>query len=144
MTARRTAVDPELMLQAEDFRISEVQEVCSTAVGVQLFFVQFEAHSLWVVVSLGPVIYRSDDTFGGWCGTCDRLTKVLGKCCDSAQGRLAVSPKCDPKRWIEITQDFLLKLEVMLHQTTEARYKHRPYFFPEDRSADLCRCEPSS
>ena len=49
------------MLDAEDIRVVEVQEIRRPAIGIQILLVQLEAHALRVIIGLKLVIHRAGE-----------------------------------------------------------------------------------
>jgi hypothetical protein len=64
MTAGWAAENAEFVLHAQDVDIVDVQEVCGTAIGVDLLFLELEAHAIRILVSFSSIINRAHEAVG--------------------------------------------------------------------------------
>ena len=95
MAPCRSSIDTEFVLHAEHIGIVEVQKISGLPVGSQIFFQQLEAHMRRVIITLGTIIDRPDETvcigrLGSHC-----LAKIMGKCRNPTQPGRVVPQKGD-------------------------------------------------
>jgi hypothetical protein len=96
MASGRSAIDAELMLEAKDIRVTEIQEIGGPTVRIQFVFLEFETYPVRVFITIGTIIDgpRKTIRFGQVVG--DRLAKVGGERSDPAQARKVVSQEGYP------------------------------------------------
>ncbi len=66
VTAGRTAVNPVLMLDADDIRVGEVEIIGCPQVAVQVLLVDLEPDLRRIVVSLRAIVDRNHEALGVW------------------------------------------------------------------------------
>ena len=87
MAARGAPVDPELMLDAEQIGVVEIQVVRRPPVGVEVFLLDFELHALRIVVPVRAIIDGNDVAVRRrMCGA-DGLAQIVGKRGNPAEAR---------------------------------------------------------
>ena len=96
MTARRSAIDAELVLHAEHVRLVVVQFVGRGPVGIQVLLLDFKAHLRRVVVAFAAIIDGDDDAFRIRRLPGDRLAQAVGECGDATSAGHIVAEKGDP------------------------------------------------
>ena len=91
MASGRASVDPELMLDAKQVGVVEVQEIGAAPVGIEILLQEFEADAGRVVVPLGAVVHRPDIAFGVGGGGGHRFAEILREGRDPAMSRRIVA-----------------------------------------------------
>ena len=85
MASRRSPVDAELVLDAEQVGVLDVQEVSAATVGIPILLIDLEAHAGGVSVSLRMVIDGDHVALRGGAGRGHRLAEIMGEGCQSAE-----------------------------------------------------------
>jgi hypothetical protein len=96
MASGRSAIDAELMLEAKDIRVTEIQEIGGPPVRIQFFFLEFEAHPVRVFIAIGTIIDGTRKTIRFRQVVGDRLAKVGGERSYPAQAGKVVSQEGYP------------------------------------------------
>jgi hypothetical protein len=91
MASGRASVDPELMLDAKQVGVVEVQEIGAAPVGIEILLQEFEADAGRVVVPLRAVVHRPDIAFGAGGGGGHRFAEILCEGRDPAMSRRIVA-----------------------------------------------------
>ena len=108
VAAGRTAEDAVFVLKADDIRVSEIEEIGRTQVGVDLLLLDFEPNFRRVVVTLGNVVDRHDETIRTGILGGNRRAEVVGEGRYAASSRQVIADECD-----------LLDLAVPFHHGSE-------------------------
>ena len=85
MTARRSAVDAELVLHTKHIRVVEVQKVRCTPIGIEVFLQQLKAHTLRILIALHAIIDRTDKTISIRSRSSHRFTQIMRERRDPAE-----------------------------------------------------------
>jgi hypothetical protein len=124
MAASRPSKDPKLVLHRHDLDVVNIEEFSRTPVRVDLLFVDFKTHALRVIVALGPIVDRTDNTLGvGKLGR-HRLADVGGKRGNAAAARQVIADEGDVfgiRRFFHVCK--LLRFRTP--QTGSGRYERR-------------------
>ena len=96
MVSRRAAVDAELMLHAEHFRLVLVQLVRRSAVVLHILLLDFKTHLRRVIVAVCVVAHGDNDALRVRSLTGHRFTQVMGESCDATTAGHIVPEKGDP------------------------------------------------
>src|SRR5262249_42135783 len=95
VAAGRASEDAELVLQAEDIRVAEVQEVCRPHVRVEVLLIDLESHLWRIVVSIQNVIDRYHEGIGGWIPAGQRRMQIASERGDTAFSGRVIAEEAD-------------------------------------------------
>ncbi|HWR54665.1 MAG TPA: hypothetical protein VN428_26390 [Bryobacteraceae bacterium] len=95
VTAGGPAENAELMLQADDVHIADVEEVRRAQIGRQVLLLNFEANHLRVLVATGNVVHRHGEALALWVCASDGGKQVGRERSNAAFARQMVANKSD-------------------------------------------------
>ncbi len=76
MSAGRAAINTELVLEANDVHVADVQKVGGSEIGRQILFFNFEADHVWIFVGAGNIVYRNRKALALRIGSRNRRQQV--------------------------------------------------------------------
>jgi hypothetical protein len=95
MASRWATIDPEFMLNRDNFDVVDVQKVGRAPVGIDLDLVNLKTYSGWIIVAFRTIIDRAYDALAFRELRSNGLADVLGKGGNSASARKMISNKGD-------------------------------------------------
>ena len=107
MTARRPAIDAELMLHAQHVGIVEVQKIRRAPVGIEILFQQLKADPRRIFVTLHAIIHRPRKTLRVRRRARDAFTKIGRKSRDPTTPRIVPAEESNALRRRRVHVDAL-------------------------------------
>ena len=95
MAAGGPAVDPKLVLNADDVHVADVEEVRRALVGGKILLFDFETHDAGILVPLLDIINRHSEALALWVLRRHRSEKVGSKGGNATLARQVIAEKCD-------------------------------------------------
>ena len=95
MTAGRPAENAELVLQADDVHVADIEEVRGAQIGRQVLLLNFEANHLRVLVAARNVVDRYGEALALGVRACDGGKQVGRERGNAALARQVVADKSD-------------------------------------------------
>jgi hypothetical protein len=116
VSTRRSAKNAELVLQADDVHVADVEEIRGTKIGGKVLFLNFEANYFGVLISINNVIDGNRETLALWMRSGDGAQQIGRKRRDAALAWQVIADKSNLADLRILFDELLLWIRVQARQ----------------------------